>query len=162
MLIWLKKKRHFWQSAAVLICLLMLFFVPFFVFAGSNGPLDDGMLAPGSGKNAGQAAQNNLDQLAQPVYGADEQATSLNVIITNVMNAILAIIGVLLFAYLFHAGYLWMTASGNEDQVKKAKDQIRNAIIGLIIIIAAYAISNFVLNALSGMGGGGGGPTGSP
>ena len=43
-----------------------------------------------------------------------------------------------------------------EEQVKKAKEQIRNAIIGLLVIIGSYAIVNFVLKALFSVGGGGG------
>lgn len=55
--------------------------------------------------------------------------------------------GVLLLVYLIFAGFLWMTSSGDEG-VKKAKSMIQNAIIGLIIIVSAFAISNFVLGSL--------------
>ena len=41
-----------------------------------------------------------------------------------------------------------MTASGDEGKVKKARELITQAIIGLIVIVAAYAISNFVLASL--------------
>ncbi|MBI4139136.1 hypothetical protein HY479_03230, partial [Candidatus Uhrbacteria bacterium] len=51
-------------------------------------------------------------------------------------------------AYLLYGGFLWMTAGGSEEGVTKAKTMIRNAIIGLVIIVAAFSISNFVLSSL--------------
>ena len=65
-----------------------------------------------------------------------------------VINAFLSIVGVLLLIYLLYAGYHWMTARGEEEKVEKAKDTITRAIIGLIIIVAAYAISIFVMSRL--------------
>ena len=42
-----------------------------------------------------------------------------------------------------------MTAKGNEEQVSKSKNLIRDAIIGIIIVLAAYVISYFVVDALT-------------
>lgn len=72
----------------------------------------------------------------------------LTTIVGNIINIALGFLGILLLAYLLYAGFLWMTAGGDEGQVKKAKETIQRAIIGLIIIAAAFAISNFVLQAL--------------
>jgi hypothetical protein len=54
------------------------------------------------------------------------------------------------------AGYQWMTAGGNEEQVAKAKKNISNAVIGLIIILAAYAITWFIFTYLPMSAGTGG------
>lgn len=54
-----------------------------------------------------------------------------------------------MFAVVLYAGIMWMTAQGNEEQVTKAKTMIRNAIIGFIIISAAYAITYYVIGAIS-------------
>jgi len=43
---------------------------------------------------------------------------------------------------------LWMSAGGNEDQVKKAKQWLKNAVIGLALILAAYAIADFAVSYL--------------
>ena len=51
---------------------------------------------------------------------------------------------------IIYAGVLWMTAAGNEGQVTKAKNIIITSVIGTVIIAAAYAITNFVFDALSG------------
>jgi hypothetical protein len=69
-------------------------------------------------------------------------------IIGRIINVVLGFIGILLLVYILYAGFLWMTAGGNEDKVKEAKTMIKNAIIGLVIVIAAFAISNFVLNSI--------------
>jgi len=47
-----------------------------------------------------------------------------------------------------YGGFLWMTARGNEQQVTKAKDLIISAVIGLVIVLAAYAITAYVGGAL--------------
>jgi len=147
-------KEHFWQSAVILFFLLIAFCVPFFVFAQT--PLPANQIPRSIGGNAGQALEDELDRVAQPVYGSDVGGNTLDSVIANVINGFLAILGVVFLAYMLHGGYLWMSAAGNDDQVRKAKDEIRDAIIGIIVIVAAYAIVSFVLNALGGIGGGGG------
>jgi len=98
-------------------------------------------------------AQNPFDtagKMVNDVAGAAEVGTDqkLETIVGNIINVALGFLGVLLLAYLLYAGFLWMTAGGSEEGVTKAKTMIRNAIIGLIIIVAAFAISNFVLTSL--------------
>jgi len=66
----------------------------------------------------------------------------------TLINAFLSLVGVILLAYLLYSGYNWMTARGDEEKVTKAKDTITRAIIGVIIIVAAYAISIFVMGKL--------------
>jgi hypothetical protein len=58
---------------------------------------------------------------------------------------LLGTIGVILVIY---AGFLWMTAAGNDDKIKKAKDILKAAVIGLIIILSAFAITSFIINKL--------------
>ena len=62
------------------------------------------------------------------------------------ITAVISIIGVVFIALMIYAGYLWMTARGNEEQVTKAKNLITAAVIGIIIVFAAYAISYFVIS----------------
>jgi hypothetical protein len=47
-----------------------------------------------------------------------------------------------------YGGYTWMTSFGNSQKVDKAKELIVDAIIGLIIILLAYAIAGFVVGEL--------------
>jgi uncharacterized membrane protein len=69
-------------------------------------------------------------------------------IIGKLINIFLGFLGVIFLVLMLYAGFLWMTAQGEEAKVKKAKDMITQAVIGLIIVVAAFAISNFVLASL--------------
>ena len=80
--------------------------------------------------------------------GGYEINNDIYALVQTVINGFLALIGVLLLSYLLFAGYKWMTAHGEEEKVTQAKDSIRHAIIGVIIIVAAYAISVFVMSRL--------------
>ncbi|MEK7084601.1 MAG: hypothetical protein AAB932_05185, partial [Patescibacteria group bacterium] len=57
---------------------------------------------------------------------------------------------VLFFGIMIYGGFLWMTAHGKEDQTKKALEAITAAIIGIIIVVSAYAITRFVFTSVSG------------
>ena len=90
---------------------------------------------------------SGLNDVATNVYG-DTTSTSLEEMIVFVINAILGLLGIIFLVLTLYAGFLWMTAAGNDDQVGKAKSILTAAIIGIIIIVAAYAITNFVLTAV--------------
>ncbi|MFA5644493.1 MAG: hypothetical protein WC928_03140 [Patescibacteria group bacterium] len=60
------------------------------------------------------------------------------------IGAILSFIGVIFMVLIIFGGIQWMTARGNEQQVEKSKNLIIQAIIGLIIILSAYAITAFI------------------
>lgn len=66
------------------------------------------------------------------------------------VQALLGILGVVFLILIIYAGILWMTAAGNEDRVKKAQSILKNSVIGIIIVMTAYAISYFVLYSLGG------------
>lgn len=68
--------------------------------------------------------------------------------ISTIIRAALSFLGVIFLILMIYGGYLWMTAGGNEQQVEKAKSLITAAIIGLIIVVSAYAISYFVIAKL--------------
>lgn len=91
-----------------------------------------------------------LDDAAVEVYGSeDADAGNLTLIVANLINVVLSILGIVLLVIIVYAGALWMTAGGNSDQVGKAKSWLINAVIGLVITLAAYAISSFVIGALA-------------
>jgi len=66
-------------------------------------------------------------------------------VIANVITVILSFLGVVFLVLMVYGGYIWMTAAGNEEQVTKARNLVIAAIIGLLIVVAAYAISYFVM-----------------
>lgn len=81
---------------------------------------------------------------------------SIGTIIGNLINIVLGVLGFVLVIMIIYSGILWMTSSGEDEKVKEAKARLLNSIIGLAIVLAAWAISNFVVDSLSGAVDGGG------
>lgn len=83
-------------------------------------------------------------------------------IIGNVIGAGLSLVTVLFFILMIYGGIRWMMARGKEEESKKALDTIIAAIIGIIIVLASYAITNFVFKSVGTAAGGGGGTPTAP
>lgn len=100
--------------------------------------------------------KNQMNRAGQAGWGPGEPTgpSSLAGIIQTAISAFLGLLGIILIVLIIYAGYNWMTAQGDEEKVTKAKDTLTRAVIGLIIILAAYSITYFVFNSLSGTGGG--------
>jgi hypothetical protein len=62
----------------------------------------------------------------------------------QIIGIVLSFIGVLFLGLMIYAGIMWMTAGGNEQLVTKSKDLITSAIIGLVIVIGAYALTTYI------------------
>ena len=75
--------------------------------------------------------------------------TDVYTMVAIAVNGLLALIGFVFFYYIIKAGLQWMTAQGNKDSIGSAKSTIINSSIGLAILLAAYGLSNFVIDALS-------------
>ncbi len=69
-------------------------------------------------------------------------------IAASLIQVILGFLGILAVVIILIGGFKWMTAAGNEDQVAEARKIIVAGIIGLVIILAAWGIANFVLESL--------------
>lgn len=92
--------------------------------------------------------QGNIDNIAVNTgYSTDN---SLESILGTVIRVLLAIIGSIFIFFLFLAGQSWMRAGGNEEQISNAKKRISALVIGLIIIIAAYAASYWLVDIFTG------------
>lgn len=88
------------------------------------------------------------------------------VIAAKIVRVALGFLGIIAVGIVLYGGFVWMTSAGNEEKIATAKKILTNGIIGLVIILMAFGITQFVLNtligALTGGGGPGGGPTGPP
>ena len=80
---------------------------------------------------------------------------SIGDIVSKVIQAFLGLLGIIFIILMLYGGYQWMTARGNEEQVNKAKETIQRAVIGLVIVLSAYAITYFIFTRLPFEGGGG-------
>ena len=133
-----------------IIILFSLIFLPTLVLAAGPdiGITDAGVIAGKAGFEA--ANQYSLSQITG-----------------RYIRVAMGMVGMIFLALTVYAGFLWMTASGNEEQVTKAKDIVQRATLGLVIVLAAYSITIFVLAAVGASTGadstaqtGGSGPQG--
>jgi len=69
-------------------------------------------------------------------------------VVANVIQVVLGFLGTIAVVLIIVAGFQWMTAAGSEDKIAKAKKIMTAAVIGLVIVLMAYALSTFVINAI--------------
>jgi len=79
--------------------------------------------------------------------------TDLIGIVFHAIQYILAFLGVVAVVIIIYAGFTWMTAAGNDEKVGKAKKTLMAGVIGLMIILLAYAIAGFVVQRLEDFAG---------
>jgi hypothetical protein len=94
---------------------------------------------------------------ATPSYGLKETAGGAGYgttpkapeeVIGQIIYYAITFVGVIFLALTIYAGLLWMTAGGNEEKIKKAKKLITNSVIGLVIVLSAAAITDYILTKL--------------
>ncbi|MFZ2681689.1 MAG: hypothetical protein WAZ14_01165 [Patescibacteria group bacterium] len=66
----------------------------------------------------------------------------------ELINVALGFLGIVAVIIILFGGFKWMTAGGNDEKVGEAKRLIIAGIIGVAIILSAYAITTFVLQSL--------------
>jgi len=84
------------------------------------------------------------------------------VIIGTVIKTALGLVGVVFLILMVYAGYIWMIARGDESKTEKAKNTIVNSVIGIVIVVAAYAITSFMVTAFNPAASGNGAPATAP
>ena len=99
------------------------------------------------------AALNNSDlsnNLIPILIPTDNGTNILTNAAVTIINLLLLIAGILAVIYLIYSGILYITAGGDTGKAEKGRTGIVNAIIGLVIISAAYLLVRFVGGAISG------------
>ncbi|MDP3043663.1 MAG: hypothetical protein Q8N21_04660 [bacterium] len=124
--------KKIFKQILILTCLVGILILPYFVFAQqSTAPLD------------------KLKKVGEGEGGyAPYSETTFAVMAGTIVQAFLSLLGIIFIILILYAGYNWMTAGGEEEKIRKAKDTLWRAIIGLIIIVGSYAIWNFVFKYL--------------
>lgn len=67
----------------------------------------------------------------------------------SVIGFLLSFLGVVFLILVMYAGWLWMTAGGDDKKVGKAKTLVTQAVIGFVVILSAYAITQLVMGILN-------------
>jgi len=70
-------------------------------------------------------------------------------VIGSVIRALLGIVGSIALLMIIYGGFLWLTSQGNSERIQKGKSVLVWAVMGLALIFAAYAITSYVIDALT-------------
>lgn len=124
-------------SRSMLLITVLAFTVGMFLFPST---------VPILAESATTTISTGLDAAAGDAYSKD---LTITVFIGNLIRILLAATGIFFLVLTVYAGILYLTAWGDETKIKTAKKLLTNAIIGLVIIIGAYALSRYVVDALS-------------
>ena len=95
-----------------------------------------------------------LAQVALADFGLEYASVSnlgtrpLKQTVFSIINVILGFLGIVAIIIILVAGFKWMTAAGNEEKVTGARQMLIAGIIGLAIVLASWAIAQFVLSSL--------------
>ncbi|HZJ40909.1 MAG TPA: hypothetical protein VFD16_01430 [Candidatus Saccharimonadales bacterium] len=94
---------------------------------------------------------------AQPNFGINEVNNGLNnalaggdprEMVGRIINVALGFLGVIAVVIILMGGFKWMTAAGNEDKVSEAKKLLGAGVVGLAIVLAAWAVATFIINSI--------------
>jgi len=129
-------------ATAVTIAVLFVVVLPALLLGGEAMALDTGLDA------TADAAQ---------LPTSDNLAT----IIGQIIYAILGFLGIVFILLLIYGGFLRMTAQGDPGKIKTSYGIITSAVIGVVIILASYTITAFIIGQVEGSVGNGGGGSGN-
>lgn len=101
----------------------------------------------------GEAGDSTADLLQQVAvnsgYNIEVNQNTLTMTVASFLLIFFTLLGVIFLLITVYSGFRWMTAGGNEEQITEAKNLLKNAVIGLAIIILSYSITYFVTAALT-------------
>ncbi|KKQ40372.1 MAG: hypothetical protein US58_C0021G0004 [Candidatus Magasanikbacteria bacterium GW2011_GWA2_37_8] len=110
---------------------------------GINVPYS-GCLTPAAGSGLITTKDLGISYATQTGLGtADVRDT-----VAKIIRVAMGLLGIVAVVIILIGGFTWMTAGGNEEKVGEAKKWIFAGVIGLAIILSAYALANFVITNL--------------
>lgn len=71
------------------------------------------------------------------------------VVAAQLVNVFLRLLGAITVMLMLYGGWIWIWARGNQEEITRAKDIIRGAIIGLLIILSSFGVMQFVFYYLT-------------
>ena len=123
--------------------LLLSFSVLFFIF---SGPIPEIQAQSRMTETELYRNQTGMREV-QSVYGG-RQPEDIRIVAIKLIQWALGFLSLIFLIMIIFAGFKWMTSGGNEETVKKAQSLMKNAVIGLIIILAAWSLTYFAIIAI--------------
>lgn len=111
-----------------------------------------GLILPVAAGAQLSSSDTGLGTTAKEGYGLSSTSITMTLpqfVGTYIVRPILGLTGTILFVLMTYAGFLWVTAQGDDKKIKKAKDILTECIVGTVILVGAYALANFVITALT-------------
>lgn len=127
--------------------LILISIISLFVFAGQFIIPQSVPEVKASSLWGQQVGLGGDDKSVAQVFGEGTPADP-RVLAARIIKIFLGFMGIVFLVLIVWAGYNWMTAAGNEEKITKAKDVLTAAVIGLIIILAAYAITDYITDCV--------------
>lgn len=87
----------------------------------------------------------NLTISPSAELGVKDAPTNADALVTNVLNTAYMWGGIICVLIIIIAGYFYVTSNGNAANIKRAKDGIMGAIIGLVVILLAFTATQFII-----------------
>jgi hypothetical protein len=75
--------------------------------------------------------------------------------ISNVIKIVLALLGVIALIIIIMGGFKWMTSGGDSAKIEEAKKLMGAGIVGMVIVLFAYIIQQFIVQLITGATNGG-------
>lgn len=94
-------------------------------------------------------ADNGLCLPEAPIHGGFADSASVGDFIIKVITILLVLSGVIAVLFVVIGGFQYVTSGGNEESAKKGKKTLTNAVIGIVVVVLAYAIINVAVNTLT-------------
>lgn len=76
-------------------------------------------------------------------------SSDVKLLIGTIIKYLLGFLGIVFLILIIYGGFIWMMARGDEKEIKKAQDLIKAAVIGVVVMLCAYIIADFVLTDVS-------------
>ena len=133
------------------IALIAGFLFPAATFASAPRPgetLNPGSASPSQPLESNPFNKNLVGEVNQYLPIEYNRTDDPIVLIIRIIRIALTFVGVGLTGLLVYAGFLWMTAAGNDDQIGTAKSTMKNAVIGLLIIMMSWTLATFIINRI--------------
>jgi len=100
---------------------------------------------PGVGRKINIGLRNLFDQSGYFIHETAGIPLALRVGV--IVNTLFLLVGIIFLIFTVYSGIQWMLAGGNDETLKKARTRIIRATVGLLIVVGAWIITSFVLNA---------------
>lgn len=77
--------------------------------------------------------------------------TNINLVVSRIISYVLGLIGTVSLILFIYGGLIWMTSAGSPDKVKKGRDIIVWAVIGMAVVFTSYILVKFIIQGAQGV-----------